>query len=133
MDRYLNSKHFSSYASLSPMGTWYIPFSTVPDVQSNTTKYVACDGVHQRAVTHTDANKNQVSCCNNMIHSYKPFFILGECCSPPMDSTIQLSWHHSGHCHCGPELLHLLDKYQITSSVCQCGRSVSKTCNRDQD
>merc|ERR1712227_1002700 len=50
-----------SYASLAPMGTWYIPFSTVPDVQSNTTKYVACDGVHQRAVTHTDANKNQVS------------------------------------------------------------------------
>ena len=55
---------FSAYASLSPIGSWYIPFNSAVGVQSNISKYVACDGVHQRAVTHTDANSHQV----NVLH-----------------------------------------------------------------
>ena len=43
------------------MGSWYIPFNSAVGVQSNISKYVACDGVHQRAVTHTDANSHEVS------------------------------------------------------------------------
>ena len=52
---------FTAYASSAPIGSWHIPFHTVPGVQSNISQYVACDGVHQRAVTHSDANKNLVS------------------------------------------------------------------------
>ena len=39
---------FSAYASLKAIGTWYIPLRA----EANTSRYVACDGIHQKAVTH---------------------------------------------------------------------------------
>ena len=37
------------------MGTWTIPFSAGAEELNNASRYLACDGVHQRAVTHSGA------------------------------------------------------------------------------
>merc|ERR1711953_299789 len=37
------------------IGSWYIPFSGENSSLATVSSYVACDGVHQRAVTHSDA------------------------------------------------------------------------------
>ena len=39
---------FSAYASLKAIGTWYIPLRA----EANTSRYIACGGIHQKAVTH---------------------------------------------------------------------------------
>lgn len=39
---------FLAYASLKAIGTWYIPLRA----EANTSRYVACGGIHQKAVTH---------------------------------------------------------------------------------
>ena len=44
----LNVILFSAYASLKAIGTWYIPLRA----EANTSRYVACGGIHQKAVTH---------------------------------------------------------------------------------
>ena len=45
-----------AYADSDAVGSWYIPFSgDNSSSYSSVSSYVACDGVHQRAVTHSDA------------------------------------------------------------------------------
>merc|ERR1712038_361793 len=45
----------NAYADSQAVGSWYIPFSGDNSSLATVSKYVACSGVHQRAVTHSDA------------------------------------------------------------------------------
>ena len=45
----------AAYADSQAVGSWYIPFSGDNSSLATVSKYVACSGVHQRAVTHSDA------------------------------------------------------------------------------
>jgi len=45
----------NAYADSMAIGSWYIPFSGDNSSLATVSSYVACNGVHQRAVTHSDA------------------------------------------------------------------------------
>ena len=47
----------AAYGDSQAIGSWYIPFSGDNSSLASVSSYVACSGVHQRAVTHSDARQ----------------------------------------------------------------------------